>query len=487
MRPDLGPSTPSRRRSIAGRLSADNALKTLVIVAAVGGVLYWGLARELRQQDAKLVASKLAVLEHLVSTYPLTAEAIESEIEHEAGDEGPLRYFLRVLDDSGHVRQETPGMPGALAAGSFPEPLPAERASLGCAECVESGDRQFLLAARRASAIGTPNRVVLQVALDVERTRVTMRRYARLLAVVLSIGVVVSALSTLLLARLAVRPIHEIADRARLVNASRLDLPSMGARPWPLELQGLAHEFDQMLARLRDAFTRLSQFAADLAHELRNPINNLRGNAEVALSRARTPEEYQQTLGSSLEELDRLSRLIDGLLFIARAEDPHAAIERSTLSLRRELDAVREFYEALAAERAVTVGCDGEATLTGDPMLVRRAVSNLVANALKHTKAGDHVYLEARPLVDGGATIIVRDTGLGISAENLPRVFTRFFQADADRIADSGAGLGLAIVQSIMRLHGGEALIESAPGTGTVVTLNFPASNPDDLGQPAGA
>ncbi|MBM3906944.1 MAG: heavy metal sensor histidine kinase [Gemmatimonadetes bacterium] len=475
-----GTPPPVRRWSITGRLSAANAVKTLVILAIVGGVLYWGLARELRQQDAKLVASKLAVLEHLVATYPLTAEAIESEIEHEAGEGGPLSYFLRIVEPSGRVAHETPGMPAALPVGAFPTPLPSEAASLGCAECDWSSDRRFLLGAHRASALGESERVVIQVAFDVERTRAMLRRYARLLAWVLSIGVLVSALGTLLLARLAVRPIHEITDRARLINASRLDLPPLSARPWPAELRGLAHDFDQMLARLGDAFARLSQFAADLAHALRNPINNLRGNAEVALSRTRTTEEYQQTLGSNLEELDRLSRLIDGLLFIARAEDPHLAIERTTFGVRREMDAVREFYEALSAERGVSVRCEGEATVTGDPVLVRRAVSNLLANALKHTTAGDHVHMEARPQPDGGAHIIVRDTGVGIAAEHLPRVFERFFRGDDART--EGAGLGLAIVQSIMRLHGGEATIDSAPGTGTAATLAFPASAPADRG-----
>jgi two-component system heavy metal sensor histidine kinase CusS len=480
--PEAGTTTTHRRWSIAGRLSTANAIKTLVIVAVVGGALYWGLARELQQQDVKLVASKLAVLEHLVATYPLTAEAIKSEIEHEAGEEGPLRYFLRVIDPSGGVALETPGMPAALAVAAFPAPAPAERASPACLQCGWSSNRQYLLGTHRATALGARDPVVLQVALDVVRTRETMQRYARLLALVLGLGVAVSALSTLLLARLAVRPIHEIADRARIVNASRLDMPSLSARPWPLELQGLAHEFDQMLARLGDAFARLSQFAADLAHALRNPINNLRGNAEVALARARTPEEYQQVLGSSLEELDRLSRLIDGLLFIARAEDPHHAIERTTFPVRREMEAVREFYEALAAERAVIVRCDGDASVTGDPMLVRRAISNLLGNALKHTTAGDQVQLEAHPRPDGGATIVVRDTGSGIATEHLPHVFGRFYRADDDRTEGTGVGLGLAIVQSIMRLHGGEAAIDSAPGAGTVATLAFPASTPDDLG-----
>ena len=469
--------TPAAGRSwsIAGRLSVLNALKTLLIVVAIGGVLYWGLARELRNQDANLVASKLSVLEHLVATYPLTSEAIESEVEHEAGDQGPLRYFLRVIDPSGRVVLETPGTPPELGTKAFPGFTPPAQSARECDKCETTPDDRYLLAARSAAGLSGADRVGLQVALDVERTRVMLRRYGWMLAIVLGIGVTLSALSTLVIARIAVRPVHEIARRVRAINASRLDLPPLSVRPWPVELQGLAFDFDEMLTRLGETFARLSQFAADLAHALRNPINNLRGSAEVALTRTRTPYEYQQTLESSLEELDRLSRLIDGLLFIARSEDPRQSIERSSVPLRRELDAVRDFYEAVAAERGVLVHCEGDATITGDPMLVRRAVGNLLDNALKHTATGGSVTLAAQAHPGGGAAVVVRDSGLGIRAEHLPHVFERFYRGDDDRAGVSGAGLGLAIVRSIMRLHGGEARVESEGGAGTTVTLDFPA------------
>ena len=273
----------------------------------------------------------------------------------------------------------------------------------------------------------------------------------------------------------ALRPLARITKVTQRISANRLNERVTAGR-WPAELSALAGEFDAMLDRLEDAFTRLTQFSADLAHALRNPINNLRGEAEVALARARSPEEYQQILASSLEEYERLSRLIDGLLFIARAEDSRTAIERTRFESRRELDAVREFYEALAAEHDVAVTCEGEAGLTGDPALFRRAVSNLLANALKHTPAKGCVTLSACGLAGGAVEIKVRDTGDGIAAAHLPKAFDRFFQVDPSRDQTSrGVGLGLAIVQSIMRLHGGAASIESTVGRGTTVTLAFPA------------
>jgi two-component system heavy metal sensor histidine kinase CusS len=230
-----------------------------------------------------------------------------------------------------------------------------------------------------------------------------------------------------------------------------------------------------MLDRLEDAFTRLSQCAADLAHELRTPINNLRGEAEVALSRCRTTAEYQEVLQSSLEEFERLSRMIDGLLFIARADNPCTAVERVRFDARQEIEAVREFYEALSGERGVEVACEGQADLSADPLMFRRAVGNLLANALRHTRAGGRVRLTVRPSGEGGIELQVQDNGGGITPADLPRVFDRFFRADSARASkERGTGLGLPIVQSIMRVHGGTAHVRSAAGEGTTVTLQFP-------------
>ena len=462
--------------SIAGRMSWVHALKTLLLVALSGSVLYWGLARELRRQDAKLVESKLAVLEHLVASYAIGSQAIESEVEHEAGEQGPLRYFIRVLDATGRIVRETPGMPAQLSVGLFPAAGQQRAAATGCEECEASPDGQYLIATRAVRTVGQPETVTLQVALDVGRTESVLHRYAWTLVVVLGLSVILSALASLAVSRDAVQPVRDIADRVRTITASHLDDgPSLASRPWPLELQGLASDFDEMLARLSDSFGRLSQFAADLAHALRNPINNLRGNAEVTLARPRSPEEYQQTLGSSLEELERLSRLIDGLLFIARSENPRQAIDRTTFPLRREAVAVLEFYEALAAERGVHTRCEGDAVITGDSMLVRRALSNLLANAIRHTPSGGTVVMQVQPREQGGATVMVHDTGRGIDAEHLPHVFDRFYRVNDDDIDAAGSGLGLAIVRSVMHLHGGEVHVTSVPGVGTKFTLEFPA------------
>ena len=188
-----------------------------------------------------------------------------------------------------------------------------------------------------------------------------------------------------------------------------------------------------MLDRLEDSFNRLSQFSADLAHELRTPINNLRGEAGVALSQARTPEEYRRTLESSLEEYARLSRLIDNLLFLARADGPMISIARTPCDAQKAIEVVREFYEALAEDRGVEVVCGGEAILEADPVLFRQTISNLLSNALSYTPRGGKVSISVQRQDDRTVEVSVNDTGCGIPAEHLPKIFDRFYRVDPAR------------------------------------------------------
>jgi two-component system heavy metal sensor histidine kinase CusS len=270
------------------------------------------------------------------------------------------------------------------------------------------------------------------------------------------------------------RPLAEITRAAQGITAAQLHA-RIGPVRWPTELTALAATFDAMLTRLEDSFTRLAQFSVDLAHELRTPINNLMGEAEVALARTRTPDEYQQILGSSLEECARLARMIDSLLFLARAESPETHIERVPLDARKELEALREFYDAVAEEHAVEVTCQGQALVHADPILFQRAVSNLLSNALHYTPRGGKVTLSVAPAEEYTILVSVSDTGMGIAPEHLPKIFDRFYRVDPARSHHHpGMGLGLAIVKSILALHDGTVTIQSIPHHGTTVTLRFP-------------
>jgi two-component system heavy metal sensor histidine kinase CusS len=241
---------------------------------------------------------------------------------------------------------------------------------------------------------------------------------------------------------------------------------------WPRELRPLAVAFDEMLDRLEDSFTRLSQFSADLAHELRTPIANIRGEGEVALTRIRTPDEYREVIESSLGECERLSGIVENLLFLARAEAAEGHIQQALFDGGAAVEKIVAFYEPLAEERRVAVTCAGEGDIHADPMLFGRAVSNLVENGLRYTAPGGTIVVSIA-LRPERAEISVKDTGCGIAAEHLPRVFDRFYRVDSSR-SSQGSGLGLALVKSIMDLHGGSAVVESTVDRGTTVTLTFP-------------
>lgn len=463
-------------RSITGRLTSLYVGSTALLLMLAAVFLYLALQDSLRRADRALVTGKLHVVEMLLRDHYQRRDMLLSEVEHEAEANRIHRYYLRVLDGRGRVLVETPGMAGILPVMEFP--TSDKRGVVEIIERTLGSDRSFLMLSANATEGPPPGEPrTVHVALDVHHTRQMLAEYRWKLWAMLCSGVGFAAIAGVIVTRAGLRSIRDITRATQRVTLSKLH-ERLVAEHWPRELRQLASEFDAMLDRLQNSFNRLTEFSSDLAHAMRNPINNLRGETEVALTRARTPEEYRQTLASSLEEFERLTRLIEGLFFIARADDPHAALKRIEFPVRGEMDAVREFYEAFAAEREVTVSCHGEAALVGDPTLVRRAVSNLLGNALKHTPPGGRVDLAVRVLQDGTVEITATDTGAGIAAEHLPRVFDRFFQVDKTRKSSgNGAGLGLAIVRSIMQLHGGRASISSTLGVGTTVSLQFPRTS----------
>jgi two-component system, OmpR family, heavy metal sensor histidine kinase CusS len=241
---------------------------------------------------------------------------------------------------------------------------------------------------------------------------------------------------------------------------------------WPRELQPLALAFDDMLKRLDDSFTRLSQFSADLAHELRTPIANMMGEAQVALTRDRTAAEYREIVVSTIVECERLSRIVDNLLFVARADAARETIVRKQFDARAAIEKIVMFYQPVAEDHHVTISCSGEGQIYADPALFERALANLIDNALRFTAENGSIHI-ALSEHDTHFEVAISDNGYGIAPEHLPHVFDRFYRAESSRGSD-GAGLGLALVKSIVDLHGGSATIESKLGHGTTVTLTFP-------------
>lgn len=465
-----------RAWSITRRLTQLYVISTLLLLFLSTGFLYWVLARNLERENASFVANKILALRLVLNEHADNPSILSSEVELEPSAIQPARYYIRMLDASNRVAVETPGMRQQAPPGAFPPPVPASVVPVtGTKRKSPAGNILLIMAARSETGVARRGQWTLQVALDVSSDEALLASYRWTFIVVLIAGAVFAGGAGVFIARKGMEPLTEIAVTAHRITASHLH-ERIAATRWPSELAELARAFDAMLDRLQDSFTRLSQFSADLAHELRTPINNLRGEAEVALSRTRSTEEYQQILASGLEECEQLSRMIDGMLFLARADNQNAAINRVDIDARKEIEAVREFYEALARERDIEVTCQGTARFRGDPDLFRRAISNLLSNALQHTPAQGAVRIRIHGADPASVRIEVRDNGAGISPEHLPKIFDRFYRVDRSRSERArGTGLGLAIVRSIMQLHGGTAAIQSTVGEGTVVTLDFPA------------
>ena len=471
---------PGRSWSIVFRLSASYALITIALLSLFGAFLYWSLKESLEANARNTLADKISVMREILRERPNDHEALEEEVQWESTARSRSVYYSRLLREDGTLVIQSAGAQALIPQlSSCPEPV-AEDRPIGETMTFHPMPEKTLLVSSawitsgaNNSPIGKPQRFMYTVALDVGTDRDILRDYRNKLFLVLIGGSVVSALAGTYVARQGIRPIKEISAAAHRITANAL-AERVGSMAWPRELASLATEFDAMLQRLEESFQRLSQFSADIAHELRTPINNLMGEAEVALTRERTSGEYARVIASGLEEYHRLAELIDSLLFLARAENADLSLHRSWFQVADELAQLLSYHELQATESEVNLTFSGDAKLFADPTLFRRAVSNVVANALKHTPGGGNVKVEVRSQADT-VKILIRDNGTGIPAEHLPRLFDRFYRVDAARAtAPAGTGLGLAIVKTIMELHGGSAAIESEPGKGTLVSLDFP-------------
>ncbi|MFZ0633217.1 MAG: heavy metal sensor histidine kinase [Acidobacteriaceae bacterium] len=471
----MKPKPNTIRTTLAFRLAAAYSLVGVLLLLLATAGLYIVLRIELDRSTDLFLADKLHVLRTLLRERPYDFEGLREEIELESAARRYQQFYIRLLDEHGVPVLTTPGMTDKLDLTELanrtrgrPEHLVSMTGRNGQAFRVTSA----------TAAVGTPptRTATIEIAIDVAQAEELLRRYRFWFWTILLGTSIIFPVVGYGVARHGIRPVEEIAATARRITSNNLR-ERIRAEGYPSELASLAETFNAMLVRLEESFEQISRFTADIAHDLRTPINNIRGEAEVALARARSVEEYRDVLESSLEEAVRLSDLIGDLLFLARAESPITDLHRQPVNVGELLSTVREYYDAIASDSGISLVAAGDAepiTAALDRPLMLRAVSNLVSNAIAHTPQGGSVTLAASA-ADAEIYIRVSDTGAGIPTEALPRVFDRFFRVDPSRSRVSGGtGLGLAIVQSIMALHGGTAAIASQAGSGTCVTLRMP-------------
>lgn len=459
--------------SLTLRLSILFALTTVLLLAGIGAYLYRFLDIELMQRDHAELAGKVALFRHHLAAVNSLSQIVAAPNEFRDALIGNPHLRLALLDEAGNVLLSSADWrPGAEI---LKVPVAADDMPHGAAiQMPTPGDPYHTIAAWGALGGSAGGRALIVLSLDSREAQGLLAEYRRALFAAMLFGGLAAAALGFFTARNGLRPLRRMAETAGDISASRLD-HRLEVAIAPQELKTLAAAFNAMLERLRDSFSRLSDFSSDLAHELRTPINNLMGQTQVALSRTRSAEEYRAVLESNLEEYEWLARMIGDMLFLAKADNAHAPLNAEEIDLRAELDKVAEFYEALAEEAGLKIVCTGEGRIVADHILAQRAIANLLSNAIRHTPPGGEIRA-AIVATDRAVELRVSNPGPGIPPEHLERVFDRFYQVDGARErSDAGAGLGLAIVKSIMRLHGGDARVASEPGLLTTFTLRFSA------------
>ena len=459
--------------SLAAVLTTWYTAAVFLVVAGATGSFYLGLADNLRRISEQSLLDELDVCRALVHERGGDSHALHEEVEIDSAVRRYQKFYVRVLDGNGAALSTTPGMDRDLSSARMKE---AAANHAGIFWIDSPGGAPYRAIVATVSREATKHEEwTLQVAVDLTQEQEVLGRQRIWVWTVLAAALIFCPAVGVAIARRGTRPLREVAETASHVSSSTLN-ERIRAEGYPVEIRVLAAAFNAMLERLEESFARLSRFSADIAHELRTPVNNIRGEAEVALARTRTPEEYAEALGSVLEESVRLSEVIESLLFLARSESPGDHLNRTSEDLGGILAGIREYYEATATEMGVTLTVSAGEGLRAlvDRALLQRALGNLVSNALAHCSRGNGVWLSAER--EGGRIrIAIRDTGSGIPAEALPRVFDRFYRADPARSRDSGgAGLGLPIVRQIVVLHGGDVGIESEAGSGTTVSVMLP-------------
>lgn len=450
------------RKSITFRVTLLFAATSAAVLVALGSVIGQAVEAHFEEQDLVEINGKLELARHAISRLrsPADTEAIPQLLEDALIGHHGLSVAVFA---PGNLRLfATPG-------AEFPKELIAAQSSKpGELQAVvwESGERAYRGVAVLMPSGGAPaGPFTVAVALEISHHREFMTAFRKTLWLFVAIGILLTGLLGWFAARRGLAPVRDIAQVARGISATHLG-DRLRRESVPTELAELAASFNDMLDRLEDSFRRLSDFSSDLAHELRTPVSNLMTQTEVALARARSAEEYREILYSNLEEYDRLARMIADMLFLAKADNGLIVPNRESIDLAAELDGLIEFYEALAEEQGVRVSRSGTGAVAGDRLMIRRAISNLLSNALRHTPRGGLVKVEIHDLGKDGIRIAVENPGEAIPPEHLPRLFDRFYRVDPCRErSGEGAGLGLAITKAIAQAHGGTISVSSGNGT----------------------
>jgi len=450
--------------SLTTRLTLLFATGSSVVLLALGWLVSGSIERHFEELDREALQAKLMLAHHAIARVSTTAELarLPSQLSDTATGHHDLMVHI-----TGPDQQVLLTPPNGEFSGNW---LPVDAAADGSQLLDWTVGASHYRGLVAAMPTGIPGAAPLQVAVavDIAHHQIFMDTLMQTLWLFVAGAALATGLLGWFAASRGLAPLKAMRTRAAGVTAHSLDqrLPTDAV---PAELAELATTLNEMLARLEEAFRRLSDFSSDIAHELRTPVSNLMTQTQVSLSRPRDADSYRGILESNAEELDRLARMIADMLFLAKADNALAASQlmarSETVDLAREVQGLFEFYEALADEKAVRLELMGAAQVPGDRLMLRRALSNLLSNALRYTPAGQSVRIHMAREHDQ-IVLTVENPGEPIAPEHLPRLFERFYRADPSRqsAGGEGTGLGLAITQAIVQAHGGQIAVTSSQG-----------------------
>ena len=445
----------TRSTSITLRLTLLFTSASTAVLLALGLLIGNAVEQHFVEQDMDLMNGKLHLAAHLLEKIQTPTEFATLPAQLEDALVGHHDLDVVVNDAAGQTLFATAGVgfpPTLLARNAVTSP---PRPEFWQQDGPSGRQPRRGISALLPTGIPGGSPVLVAVAVDITHHEHFMASFRRTLWLFVAVAAALAGLLGWAAVRRGLAPLHAIRQGAAGVTASRLDyrLPLDAV---PLELAELAQTLNDMLARLEDSFQRLKDFSSDLAHELRTPISNLMTETQVALTRARNPDEYREVLESNAEEYERLARMVGDMLFLAQAEHGLVVPSREPVDLANEVRELFDFFDALAEEKSLQLSLTGSGQISGDKLMLRRALANLLSNAIRHTPAGGSIRV-AIELTDRGAALAIENTGEAIPPQHLSRIFDRFYRADPSRHhGNEGAGLGLAITRSIVRAHGGE-------------------------------
>lgn len=467
----------SRRRrpfSLETRLTVFISFATILTFAAFAGIMLNSVQNHFAEQDAKNIRQISATLSAILET-PGESERQKTEkisiiltsYRHISllllNQDGQVLYrtaggpdLTPVLTTPGFIRHQRTGDIFLWTAPTGTHALPADSS-----QNQATYTYRVIASSVNSSDNGKLKTDTLLIALSIDfhlHYLDVLKRNLLMIALAMSLFIV---LIVLIAVHKGHQPLRNVSMKIKNITSENLDV-RLDPERVPVELRQLVISFNHMIARIEDVFTRQANFSADIAHEIRTPITNLVTQTEIALRQRRTEKELEDVLYSSLEEYNRMAKMVSDMLFLAQADNNQLVPERVLLDLHAETVKVFDFFEAWAEERGVGLKFEGHSGMVeGDPLMLRRVINNLLSNAIRYTPEGQSVTVSVHER-DGWAELTVENPGEPVAPEHLPRLFDRFYRVEPSRQRKGeGSGIGLAIVKSIVTAHQGKISIVS--------------------------